>query len=98
MSKHDLQARPIYRHRRDSIEARLTIVFAALAVSRWIEDATGWTIRKFVRAGALPDDRDPRRRTHPYRCRPPGGRRQRPPRPHPPALKCALILPNSGYR
>jgi Transposase DDE domain len=49
MSKHDLQARPIYHHQRDSIEAHLTIVFAALAVSRWIEDRTGWSIRKFVR-------------------------------------------------
>jgi hypothetical protein len=25
MSEHDLQARPIYRHERDSIEAHLTI-------------------------------------------------------------------------
>ena len=49
MSKHDLQARPIYHHQRDSIEAHLTIVFAALAISRWIEDRTGWSIRKFVR-------------------------------------------------
>jgi hypothetical protein len=48
MSKHDLQARPIYHHQRDSIEAHLTIVFAALAVSRWIEDRTGWSIKKFV--------------------------------------------------
>jgi hypothetical protein len=49
MSKHDLQARPIYHHQCDSIEAHLTIVFAALAVSRWIEAQTGWSIRKFVR-------------------------------------------------
>src|SRR5207344_1417391 len=49
MSKHDLQARPIYHHKRDSIEAHLTVVFAALAVSRWIENQTGWSIRKFVR-------------------------------------------------
>jgi transposase len=49
MSKHDLQARPIYHHLRDSIEAHLTIVFAALAVSRWIERRTGWSIRKFVK-------------------------------------------------
>lgn len=49
MSKHDLQARPIYHHKRDSIEAHLTVVFAALAVSRWIEARTGWSIRKFVR-------------------------------------------------
>jgi Transposase DDE domain len=49
MSKHDLQARPIYHHKRDSIEAHLSIVFAALAVSRFIEQTTGWSIRKFVR-------------------------------------------------
>jgi hypothetical protein len=49
MSKSDLQARPIYHRKRDSIEAHLTIVFAALAVSRWIEKQTGWSIRKFVR-------------------------------------------------
>ncbi len=49
MSRHDLQARPIYHRKRDSIEAHLTIVFAALAVSRWIENQTGWSIRKFVR-------------------------------------------------
>jgi transposase len=32
MSKSDLRARPIYHHKRDSIEAHLTVVFAALAV------------------------------------------------------------------
>lgn len=50
MSKHDLQARPIHHHKRESIEAHLTIVFAALAISRCMEDTTGWSIRKFVRA------------------------------------------------
>jgi Transposase DDE domain len=49
MAKSDLQARPIYHRTRDSIEAHLTIVFAALAVSRWIENRTGWSIRKFVK-------------------------------------------------
>jgi hypothetical protein len=49
MSKHDLQARPIYHHMRESIEAHLTIVFAAMAVSHWIERQTGWSIKKFVR-------------------------------------------------
>ena len=39
MSKHDLRARPIYHHKRESIEAHLTIVFAALAVTRLIETA-----------------------------------------------------------
>jgi hypothetical protein len=50
MSKHDLQARPIYHRTRDSIEAHLTIVLAALAVSHWIEHQTGWSIEKFIRA------------------------------------------------
>jgi Transposase DDE domain len=48
MSKSDLAARPIYHHTRDSIEAHLTIVFAALAVSRWIENTTGWSVKKFI--------------------------------------------------
>ena len=49
MSKSDLQARPIYHRKRDSIEAHLSVVFAALAVSRWIEGRTGWSIRRFVK-------------------------------------------------
>ena len=44
----DLRARPIY-HKRSSIDAHLAIVFAALAVTRFIEDRTGWSIKKFVR-------------------------------------------------
>jgi hypothetical protein len=48
MSKSDLAARPVYHHTRESIEAHLTIVFAALAVSRWIENTTGWSIKRFV--------------------------------------------------
>jgi hypothetical protein len=49
MSKHDLQARPIYHHLRESIEAHLSIVVAAMAVSHCIEHQTGWSIKKFVR-------------------------------------------------
>ena len=49
MAKSDLQARPVYHHLRGSIEAHLTIVFAALAVSRWIEQQTDWSVRKFVK-------------------------------------------------
>jgi Transposase DDE domain len=48
MSKSDLRARPIYHHKRDSIEAHLSIVFAALAVSRLVERATGWSTARFV--------------------------------------------------
>ena len=50
MSKHDLRARPIYHHKRESIDAHLAVVFAALAISHRIETRTGWTIKKFVRA------------------------------------------------
>jgi hypothetical protein len=49
MSKHDLKARPIYHRKRESIDAHLSVVFAALAVTRFIEARTGWSIRKFVR-------------------------------------------------
>ena len=49
MSKHDLAARPIYHHKRESIEAHLSIVFAALAVGRFVEERTGWSIRRFIR-------------------------------------------------
>jgi hypothetical protein len=48
MSKSDLRARPIYHHKRDSIEAHLTIVFAALAVTRWLERCTDWSINKLI--------------------------------------------------
>jgi hypothetical protein len=34
MSKHDLRARPIYHRKRDSIDAHLSVVFAALAITR----------------------------------------------------------------
>ena len=49
MSKHDLQARPIYHHLRESIEAHLSIVVTAMAVSHYIEHQTGCSIKKFVR-------------------------------------------------
>src|SRR6476620_9151289 len=49
MSKHDLQARPIYHRTRGSIEAHLSVICAAMAVSHWIERQTGWSIKKFVR-------------------------------------------------
>jgi hypothetical protein len=49
MSKTDLRARPIYHHNRDSIEAHLTVVMAALAVSRMVERSTTWSIARFVK-------------------------------------------------
>jgi hypothetical protein len=49
MSKHDLQARPMYHHLRESIEAHLSIVLTAMAISHYIETQTSWSIKKFVR-------------------------------------------------
>ena len=49
MSKSDLKARPIFARTRDSIEAHLSIVFTALAVSRFIQDRTGLSIKKIVK-------------------------------------------------
>jgi transposase len=49
MAKSDLKARPIYHRKRDAIEAHLTIVLAALAISRNIERLTGISIKQFVK-------------------------------------------------
>ncbi len=49
MSKTDLAARPMFARTRDAIEAHLTIVFTALAVSRTVQDRTGLSIRKILR-------------------------------------------------
>ena len=48
MAKTDLRARPIFHHTRDSIEAHLTIVFAALAIARVLQATTGVSIRRIV--------------------------------------------------
>lgn len=49
MSKTDLRARPMFHHTRDAIEAHLTIVFTALAVSREAQNRTGLAIGNLVR-------------------------------------------------
>jgi transposase len=48
MSKTDLGALPMFHHKRESIEAHLTIVFAALAVARHLQTRTGVSIKKLV--------------------------------------------------
>ena len=50
MSKHDLRSRPIFHHTRDAIEAHLTVVMAALAVARYLQDTTGISIKRVIRA------------------------------------------------
>ena len=49
MSKTDLAARPMFVRTRDTIEAHLTVVFAALAVSREVQRRTGLSIRNVCR-------------------------------------------------
>jgi hypothetical protein len=49
MAKSDLKARPVYHRKRDAIEAHLTIVLAALAISRKIELQTKISIKQFVK-------------------------------------------------
>ncbi|MCV0010166.1 IS1634 family transposase, partial [Mobiluncus mulieris] len=49
MSKTDLRARPIFHRQRDAIDAHLTVVMAALAVSRYLHQKTGITAKKLVR-------------------------------------------------
>ena len=49
MSKTDLRARPIFARTRDAIEAHLTIVFTALAVSREVQSRTGLSVRRVLR-------------------------------------------------
>ncbi|TCM39712.1 transposase [Kribbella sp. VKM Ac-2568] len=49
MSKTDLRARPIFARTRDAIEAHLTIVFTALAVSRAVQNRTRLSLRRVLR-------------------------------------------------
>jgi hypothetical protein len=49
MSKTDLRARPRFHRTRDAIEAHLTIVFTALAVSRSVQNRTGLAVRSVIR-------------------------------------------------
>ncbi|MGI8450509.1 MAG: IS1634 family transposase, partial [Streptosporangiaceae bacterium] len=43
------RARLVYHRKGDSIEAHLSFVFAAFAITRLIEARTGWSVKKFVR-------------------------------------------------
>lgn len=40
--------RPAFHHQREAIEAHLTVVFAALAIARHLQQQTGVTIKKIV--------------------------------------------------
>lgn len=48
MSKTDLRARPMFHHSREAIEAHLTVVFAALAMARFMQTRAGLSLKKIV--------------------------------------------------
>jgi hypothetical protein len=48
MTKSDLAARPIFHRKQDSIEAHPTVVFAALAIGRYLQHRTGLSIKRLV--------------------------------------------------
>ena len=50
MSKSDLRARPVFHHERDAIEAHMTVVVTALAVARHLQELTGLSLKKIIRA------------------------------------------------
>jgi hypothetical protein len=47
--RHGLKSRPACHRKREYTDAHLSIVFAALAVTSFIEDRTGRSIKRFVR-------------------------------------------------
>ena len=49
MTKNDLQARPVFHHQHEAIEAHLTVVFAALAISHHLTTATGQSLKRIIR-------------------------------------------------
>ena len=49
MAKSDLKARPIFHRTRDAIEAHLTVVMAALAVARYLQETTEISIKRIIR-------------------------------------------------
>ncbi|QIM16197.1 IS1634 family transposase [Leucobacter insecticola] len=56
MAKTDLKARPIYHRQREKIEAHLTVVFCAIAISRHIQEVTGVSVKKCVQQLARVQD------------------------------------------
>ena len=76
MSKHDLQARPIYHHKRNRSTPTSRSFFAAMAITHWIEQQTGWSIKQFVRTArryrtiTIQPENTHRRRPHPRRTSP----------------------------
>ena len=48
ITKSDLEARPIFHRLDETIKAHLVLVFAGLAISKYIEQSTGMSIKKVL--------------------------------------------------
>jgi predicted secreted protein len=48
MTKSDLRARPIFHCEKDSIDAHLTVVFAALAIGRHLQELSGVPLKRLI--------------------------------------------------
>lgn len=46
LTKHDLEARPMFHRTKDMIDAHLNIVFCALAIARYLQTTTGYSLRR----------------------------------------------------
>ena len=49
LTKSDLEARPIFHRLDETIQAHLVIVFASLAIAKYIEIKTGMSIQKVLK-------------------------------------------------
>ena len=49
MTKTDLEARPVFHRLDETIQAHLVIVFAGLAICKYIEDKTGMSIQRVLK-------------------------------------------------
>lgn len=49
ITKSDLEARPIFHHLDETIKAHLVIVFAGLAISKYLEIKTNMSIHKILK-------------------------------------------------
>ena len=50
MSKHDLPAHPVFHHTRDATWTHLTMAMASLTLARHLQDTTGISIKRVIRA------------------------------------------------
>lgn len=74
MTKHDLQARPVWHRQKDAIHAHLAVVFAVLAIVRYLQELSGMSLKTthhHAPSHRTRQNSDQRRRNH-HPCRDPG--------------------------